>query len=555
MRRFLRAAAAALAILCAAPPPAGAVITSTSTKTVAACNGVTTGFNFSFVGVNAADIVVTLTDSSGTSTVLTTGTQYAITFNSPPSNQVWGVGGTVTYPVSGSPCPIGSTLTVARNVPFIQTTPFSTLGPFLPTGTETAVDLLTMQVQQLNTLFTGALVQPLTDTQAFSALPAAAARANLALCFDSTGYVPTACSVPSAGTISSAMQPVVSAGSLAAGRTAFGLGSVATESIGAGLQDNGSGSLRVTFPTTQVSTGQAIGTAAHLNQYIATGPINFTLAKTTTLWNGFGFFAKVVTGAVTLVPNAADTIQYGNASSGASVAINPGARVFVTTDGSANWYVYTLGPAPPTQQVLTSGSAATYTTPLGATRLRIRAIGGGGGGGGNGTAGATNGGTGGTTSFNAITAIGGTGGNATNSVTASAGGAGGTGGAGSATRIAGTVGGIGMTVNASYANAIGGFGAGSPFAGSTPGNTTATGSTPVANSGVGGPAAGSVSTAYGSGGGGGSGEYIEFTIANPAATYTYTVGAPGTAGGAGTAGNVAGAGAAGRIIVDEYYDQ
>lgn len=51
--------------------------------------------------------------------------------------------------------------------------------------------------------------------------------------------------------------------------------------------------------------------------------------------------------------------------------------------------------------------------------------------------------------------------------------------------------------------------------------------------------------------GGGAGEYVEFIIENPAATYTYTVGLGG-AGGAGTSA-AGGNGADGRIIVEEHY--
>lgn len=54
---------------------------------------------------------------------------------------------------------------------------------------------------------------------------------------------------------------------------------------------------------------------------------------------------------------------------------------------------------------------------------------------------------------------------------------------------------------------------------------------------------------YAGGSGGGGGEYAEITIINPSATYTYTVGAGGTAGSTGGS-----AGAAGRIVVDEYYN-
>lgn len=347
MRSLLRALAGALILCACALVPARATITSTSTKTTAACNGATTSFSFSFVGVSAADIVVTVTTSTGVATVLTSGTQYTLTLNPPAANAIWGLGGSVLYPLSGSPCPTGSTITIARSVPYTQTTPFANQGPFLPQATESVVDLLTMQAQQLNTLFSGALVQPTVDSQSLSALPPAAQRANQALCFDSTGYVPTGCGIPASGTISSAMQPVVSAGSLAAGRTAFGLGAMATEGIGAGLQDNGSGSARVNFTSTQVSTNQAIGSANHLTQYIATGPITFTLARSNTLWNGFGFWINAFTGAITLTPNASDNfvLSSGALSSGTSTTIFQGQQAFVFTDGATTgaWYVQFTG--------------------------------------------------------------------------------------------------------------------------------------------------------------------------------------------------------------------
>jgi hypothetical protein len=58
---------------------------------------------------------------------------------------------------------------------------------------------------------------------------------------------------------------------------------------------------------------------------------------------------------------------------------------------------------------------------------------------------------------------------------------------------------------------------------------------------------------FNGGGAGGEGEYAEILINSPAATYTYSVGAGGTAPAAGTSGWAGGAGGAGYIIVDEYY--
>ena len=56
-----------------------------------------------------------------------------------------------------------------------------------------------------------------------------------------------------------------------------------------------------------------------------------------------------------------------------------------------------------------------------------------------------------------------------------------------------------------------------------------------------------------SGAGGDAGEYFELYIASPSATYTYTIGAKGTAGNAGTSGDGGGAGGSGLIIVAEFY--
>lgn len=52
--------------------------------------------------------------------------------------------------------------------------------------------------------------------------------------------------------------------------------------------------------------------------------------------------------------------------------------------------------------------------------------------------------------------------------------------------------------------------------------------------------------------GGGAG-YVEATINNPAATYSYSVGAGGAGGNAGTNGGAGEQGGSGVIIVEEFY--
>ena len=91
---------------------------------------------------------------------------------------------------------------------------------------------------------------------------------------------------------------------------------------------------------------------------------------------------------------------------------------------------------------------------------------------------------------------------------------------------------------------------GGPGAYYNTGSGTSGACNPIANPGSGGGGAGSDTAGDGSGGGGQAGGYIEAQINNPSSSYTYALGAAGS-GGSGAGSGCAGA--AGQIIVDEYY--
>jgi hypothetical protein len=215
----------------------------------------------------------------------------------------------------------------------------------------------------------------------------------------------------------------------------------------------------------------------------------------------------------------------------------------------ANIATYPNSTPHPTVQTLTSGTGATYTTPSGVTRLRIRMVGGGGGGG----AVATNAGTAGTSSSWAVsggttwTAVFGAGG-----IVLQTGGAGGTGGVdGTGTKIVRLNGQAGQSTIVN--SGVGGSGGGTvlmPGAADT--QVVGTGNSAVTNTGGGG-AGGSNGSGNNTPGGGGGGEYVEFwlTGSQVKTTHTYTVGAAGAGGAAGT--RAGGNGAAGIIIVEEFY--
>lgn len=202
----------------------------------------------------------------------------------------------------------------------------------------------------------------------------------------------------------------------------------------------------------------------------------------------------------------------------------------------------------PTVQQFTSGSG-TYVTPANVKWIRVQMVGGGGGGGGGGSA-AGVGGSGGTTTFGTglLSATGGNGGNIPGNYPA-------TGGAGtiSAPAVGMTVAGGTSIFGGGGTTGPGGQGGGTPFC--TMGGGSASGAAGIAgpaNSGAGGGGGGANGAGAGGNGGAGGG-YVDAIIANPSATYAYSVGAAGTAGAAGGSGTLGGAGAAGRIVVWEFY--
>lgn len=315
-------------------------VNNSANKVIAAGNGVQTVFGFAFIAVQASDLEVIVTDSAGNMTTLAPAL-YTAALNPTPPGQIWSIGGTVTYPLVGSPIPIGSTITIARELSLTQLVALGNQGNEFPSAVETGLDLLEMQLQQVSELFQRAIVAPIVDPSGLLPLPPAAQRANQGMGFDSQGN-PVAMALPASGAISTAMQPVVGAASLALGRAAFGLGAMATEDIGAGLQDDGAGNVRSDWPLVSDSTPQAVTSAFHLQRHIATGPITYTLPRANTLWNGFGFWIEVVAGgAVTVAINAADRIE--GQSSGTSGSLTIGSSSFITTDAanSGTWRVET----------------------------------------------------------------------------------------------------------------------------------------------------------------------------------------------------------------------
>jgi hypothetical protein len=205
-----------------------------------------------------------------------------------------------------------------------------------------------------------------------------------------------------------------------------------------------------------------------------------------------------------------------------------------------NWILMDtpVQPATPTIQIFTSGTG-TYTTPLNARAIVVEMVGGGGAGGGSF---AGTGFAGDTTGFGALACAGGQPG-----LSGSNGNAAGGYTVGGDVTWSGAAGQSAINGGPGF-NHIGGSGGASYFGGAGAGGATSAGINAIANTGSGGGGA----TSYGisAGSGGGAGAYLRKLITGPAATYSYAVGAGG---GVGTTNAAGGAGAAGIIIVTEFY--
>ena len=195
---------------------------------------------------------------------------------------------------------------------------------------------------------------------------------------------------------------------------------------------------------------------------------------------------------------------------------------------------------------LTSGSG-TYTTPVGALYLEVEMRGGGSGGAGSGgfasgsetTPAAGDSAAGGDTTFGSLVA---NGGGPTNK---RFGGSGGFATGGDINRV----GQKGGDQHDYYTNQVAGMGGGEGGGRAPPDSP---GEAATTNSGAGGGGAGSGGEREG-GGGGGQGGYCRKIISNPAATYSYSVGAGSAGGTAGANGKPGGSGATGWITIKAYF--
>jgi hypothetical protein len=125
-------------------------------------NGSTTAFPFTFKVFAAADVAVTIANSSGVETPLVLNTDYSVALN---GNQDTSPGGTITYPISGAALPSGSKLSIVGDIDYDQPLDLPSGGNFSPLALENQLDRATMQIQQLAEGLSRAAKLPVTNSE------------------------------------------------------------------------------------------------------------------------------------------------------------------------------------------------------------------------------------------------------------------------------------------------------------------------------------------------------------------------------------------------------
>lgn len=136
-------------------------ISAGSNRAVGLGNGVTVDWPYTFPIPSSDDIEVTYTNTDGVDTVLTS-LQYSVT------GLGSSIGGSVKYPLLGSPITVGEKLTIRRVLTLSQDRTLKNQGSFYPDIVDAMVDRLTMICQQLDDLFTRAMVAPVSIDPSYS---------------------------------------------------------------------------------------------------------------------------------------------------------------------------------------------------------------------------------------------------------------------------------------------------------------------------------------------------------------------------------------------------
>lgn len=273
-------------------------------------NDVTSSFAFSFKVFADADIrVVETVIATEVETNLVLNTNYTVSRNADQDNNP---GGAITYKVGGVTTALPSTkkLTIVGDFDYEQPTDIPNGGPFFASVVENAFDRVTMLVKQLKERVDRSLSLSVS-TEATAELPVPSANALIGWNSAADGLQNYA---GTSALVSTAMEPVVAAASLAAGRAALGSGTTGDALFLAAT----AAAARATLGASQYGGSSAdVASASTLDLSGVTGllvRVTGTTAVTAVTLNAGQAVVLVPTGALPLTYHATNNPVQGGAS-------------------------------------------------------------------------------------------------------------------------------------------------------------------------------------------------------------------------------------------------
>jgi len=226
-------------------------------------NSVSTTFNFAFKVFAASEVAVVKADIYGAESTLVLNSDYSVTLN---EDQGANPGGTITYPILGTPLATGEQLVLTGGLAYGQTTSLPNGGAYNATVVERTFDRIVMLVQQLLEMAGRGIQLAVTASSSVSnKLPSPVAGAFLAWNGAANAIVNAAGMASVA--VSSFMATVVTAADAATARATLGAAKSGANTDITSLSSPALGSATATTQTagdnsTKVATTAYVATAA-----------------------------------------------------------------------------------------------------------------------------------------------------------------------------------------------------------------------------------------------------------------------------------------------------
>lgn len=304
-------------------------LNTTESKIAYAGDGATTVFAIPFRFLANADIEAVLRDdATGVDAPWAEGTQFTL---SGAGNDAGGSLTVETSPTDFTPA-LGETLVIRRAASETQGAAFPAGGAFPSKTVETALDRLTMLVQQHSEEIARAIVAPATDpSDALGSLPSSVVRGSKFLAFDAAGR-PIAAAGTSAdlAPVSAFMNDLLDDADAAAGRATLGV--AGNGNSVRGIADK----LELYFETLVKNANYTLSTADRGKVIASTASNSWTLSLPAAATAGAGFWFAVRNDGdgdeFVIDPNGSETIDGATTK---LVGVHRG--YLIVTDGTS-WY-------------------------------------------------------------------------------------------------------------------------------------------------------------------------------------------------------------------------